>query len=84
MEHKIQGRRKYMEQPYQEPPYQEEDYYVEAEPKKGMSGWLIALIVVLVLIVLCCICVCLGTLVVGPAFGTTFSTIIEEMVTPFP
>jgi hypothetical protein len=73
-----------MEQPYQESPYEQEDDYVETEPKKGMSGWLIALIVVVVLIVLLCICVCLGLLLVGPAVGTTFSTIIEEMVTPIP
>ena len=72
------------EQPYQEPPYEAEDYYVAEEPKKGMSGWLIALIVVLVLIVLCCICVCLGMLLTGPTIGSTFSTIIEEMVTPIP
>lgn len=73
-----------MEQPYQEPPYEQEDYYVEAEPKKGMSGWLIALIVVLVLVVICCVCVCLGSLLAGPAIGSSFSTIIEELPTPLP
>ena len=70
---------------YQEEPYQDE-YYYEPEPRRGMSGWLIALIVVLVLIVVCCICVCLAFWLMGPAVGNTFSTIIETMeaLTPVP
>jgi hypothetical protein len=51
-----------------------------------MSGWLIALIVVLVLILVCCLCLCLGALLLGPAMGETFSTIVEtlEVMTPVP
>ncbi|MFN2292130.1 MAG: hypothetical protein ACK2UC_13140 [Anaerolineae bacterium] len=64
-------------------PY-EGDY--EAEPRKGMSGWLIALIIVLVLIVLCCICAFALVLLSGPAVGNVFSTVIEtiEAMTPMP
>lgn len=72
-----------MQDTYQDPAYGDEYYYEEA-PKKGMSGWLIALIVVLVLIVVCCICACLAMLLLGPTVGNTFSTIIEELVTPMP
>ena len=58
----------------------------EVEPKRGMSGWLIALIIVLVLIVLCCICAFALVLLTGPAVGDVFSTIIEtiEVMTPMP
>jgi hypothetical protein len=61
------------------------DYY-EPEPKKRMSGWLIALIAVLALIVVCCICTFLAFLLAGPAVGNVFSTVIEtvEAVTPVP
>ena len=61
------------------------DYY-EPQPKKRMSGWLIALIAVLALIVLCIICVCLALLLAGPAIGNVFSTVIEtvEAMTPVP
>jgi hypothetical protein len=61
------------------------DYY-EPQPKKGMSGWLIALIAVLAIIVVCCICACLALLLVGPAVGNVFSTVIEtvEAITPVP
>ncbi|MFN2164709.1 MAG: hypothetical protein ACK2U9_00430, partial [Anaerolineae bacterium] len=57
-----------------------------AEPRKGMSGWLIALIIVLVLIVLCCICAFALVLLSGPAVGNVFSTVIEtiEAMTPMP
>jgi hypothetical protein len=74
-----------MAEPYQGEPYQD-DYYYEPEPKRGMSGWLIALIVVLVIIVVCCICVCLAMLLMGPAMGEVFSTMIEtiEAATPIP
>jgi flagellar basal body-associated protein FliL len=71
-----------MEDAYQKDAYQDE-YYDEPEPKKGMSGWLIALIVVLVLVVVCCICACAAFLLAGPAIGNVFSTVIEAM-TPMP
>jgi hypothetical protein len=63
-----------------------DEYYYEPEPKRGMSGWLIALIVILVLIVLCCLCLCLALLFAGPAIGNVFSTVIEtiEVMTPVP
>lgn len=73
-----------MAESYQEEAYGDE-YYSEPEPKKKMSGWLIALIVVLVLIVVCCLCVCVAFLLASPAIGNTFSTVIEEMgLTPMP
>ncbi|MGD8625539.1 MAG: hypothetical protein PVF47_06220 [Anaerolineae bacterium] len=64
----------------------EDEYYYEPEPKRGMSGWLIALLVILALIVICCICACLALVFAGPAIGNTFSTIIEtmEVMTPVP
>jgi hypothetical protein len=63
-----------------------DEYYYEPEPKRGMSGWLIALIVVVALIVICCICVFVALLLAGPAIGNTFSTMIEtmEVMTPVP
>jgi hypothetical protein len=67
-----------MEDTYQDETYQE-DYYHEPEPKKKMSGWLIALIVVLVLIVVCCLCTCLALWLAGPAVGNVFSEVIETM-----
>lgn len=71
---------------FEEAPY-EQDY--EAEPKKRMSGWLIALIVVVVLIFLCCICAFALVLLVWPVMGSAgnvFSTVIEtiEAMTPMP
>jgi len=62
-----------------------EDTY-ETPPKRGMSGWLIALIIVLGLGAVCIVCVCLALWLVGPAVGNTFSTIIEtiEAATPLP
>jgi hypothetical protein len=71
-----------MGEPYEGAVYQDE--YYEPERKKGMSGWVIALIVVLALIVICCLCACVGMLLAGPAIGNTFSTIIEEIGTPLP
>jgi hypothetical protein len=64
----------------------QDDRYDAPEPKKGPSGWLIAFIVLLVLIVGCCICLLLAMLLVGPAVGNTFSTIIGtvEATTPMP
>jgi hypothetical protein len=58
----------------------------ETPPKRGMSGWLIALIIVLALAAVCLVCVCLALWLVGPAVGNTFSTIIEtiEATTPMP
>ncbi len=64
--------------------YQDELYQAEPEPKRGLSGWAIAGIVVLVLIVVCCICILAVFLLMGPAVGNTFSTIIEEMMTMTP
>lgn len=63
----------------------QDDYY-EPEPKRGMSGWMIALIVVLVLIVVCCLCACAAFLLAGPTIGNVFSTVIEtiEVMTPMP
>jgi UPF0716 family protein affecting phage T7 exclusion len=51
-----------------------------------MSGWLIALIVVAALVVICCICSVLGFLLLSPAVGSVFSTIIEtvEATPPLP
>jgi flagellar basal body-associated protein FliL len=64
----------------------EDETYDQPEPKRGMSGWLIALLVVVVLLILCCICVFAALLLLGPALGTTFSTVIEtvEAFTPVP
>jgi hypothetical protein len=59
-------------------------YYPAPEPKRGMSGWLIALIVVLVLVVVCCLCLCVALLLLGPTVGNTFSTIIEQIMTATP
>ncbi len=69
-----------MEDAYQEVPYS------EPEPKKGMSGWLIALIIIAALVVICCICLILSLLLLGPAVGNVFSTIVEtvEAATPMP
>ena len=66
--------------------YEEPYYYQQAPARRGMSPWLIALIVILVLIVVCCVCLCLAILLVGPAMGNTFSTIIQtiEVMTPVP
>ena len=71
-----------MGEPYQDEVYDDE-YYYEPAPRRGMSGWLIALIVVLVIIVLCCVCACAAILLAGPSIGNTFSTIIESL-TPMP
>jgi len=72
-----------MQDAYQDNTYQNE-YYPAPEPKKGMSGWLIALIVVLVLIAVCCLCLCLVVVLAGPSVGNTFSTIIEQIMTGTP
>lgn len=61
----------------------QETPYAEPEPKKKMSGWLIALIIVAALVVICCICSILAFLLLAPATGNIFSTIIETLeVTP--
>jgi hypothetical protein len=69
-----------MEDSYQEVPYS------EPEPKKGMSGWLIALIIIAALFAICCLCLLLSFLLLGPAVGNVFSTIVEtvEATTPMP
>jgi hypothetical protein len=72
-----------MQDTYQRDPYPNE-YYPAPEAKRGMSGWLIALIVVLVLVVICCCCLCVVLLLLGPTVGNTFSTIIEELITATP
>jgi hypothetical protein len=58
----------------------------EPEPKKRMSGWLIALIVVAALVVICCVCIFASLLLLGPEMGDVFSTVIETMeaMTPVP
>ena len=68
-----------MEDAYQDP-------YFEPEPKKGMSGWLIALIIIAALLVICCLCLCLSLLLGAPAIGNVFSTVVEtvEALTPMP
>jgi hypothetical protein len=74
-----------MQDPYQTEPYVQ-DEYPEPQPKRRMSGWLIALIVILVLIVACCCLIFFGYLLLAPSVGNTFSTIIEtlEAFTPVP
>lgn len=74
-----------MEDTFQDDTYQDDVYY-EPEPRKGISGWLIALIVFIVLAVICCICLFLATVFLPPAVGNTFSTIVEtlEAATPIP
>ncbi len=67
-----------MQEPYPE------SYYPAPQPKKGISGWLIALIIILALIAICFVCVCVVVLLAGPAIGNTFSTIIEEILTATP
>jgi hypothetical protein len=72
------------QEPYEEP--YEDDYYYEPEPRRGMSGWLIALIVLLVLLVLCCICLCVATALLLPTIETMGTTIMEtvEAAPPVP
>ena len=67
-----------MEDANQEVPY--------SEPKRGMSGWLIALIIVAALLVVCCLCLLLSFLLLGPEIGNVLSTVVEtwEAVTPLP
>jgi hypothetical protein len=67
---------------YEDELYEDECDY-EPEPRRGMSGWLIVLIVALVIVMVCCVCACLIVLLSGPAIGNTFSTIIESL-TPVP
>ena len=73
-----------MEEPY-DVDVVDQEYYAPA-PRRGMSGWLIALIVVAALVVLCCLCACVAWALLGPATGNVFSTIIEtvEAMTPVP
>lgn len=55
-------------------------------PQRGMSGWLIALLIVLGLASVCIVCLCLALWLAGPAVGNAFSTIVEtvEASTPIP
>lgn len=73
-----------MQEPYNVETVNQE-YYAPA-PKRGMSGWLIALIVVAVLIVLCCLCACVASLVLTPVVQDTFPAVMEtlEALTPMP
>ena len=73
-----------MAEAYPEDIYPQDQY--QPAPKKGMAGWLIALIVLVVFMCLCCICVLAALVLLGPAVGNTFSTIIEtvEASTPMP
>ncbi len=70
-----------------------DEHYQEVsqpEPKRGLTGWQIALIIVAALIVICCVCFLVSLLlfpvVLGPEIGNVFSTIIETMeaMTPMP
>ena len=78
-----------MTENYPQEQYPQDQYqpaYAAPPAKKGLSGWVIALIVVAVLLVLCCLCVC-GTLTLaGPEVGNVFSSILEtiEVMTPVP
>lgn len=73
-----------MEDAYREEPYP------QPEPKRGLSGWLIALIVVAAIIVICCLCLLVvlvfAPILLGPSVGNVFSTVIETMeaMTPMP
>ena len=64
--------------------------YSEPEPKTGLTGWQIALIVVAAFIVVCCLCLMavlvLTPVLLGPEFGNVFSSVIEtlEATTPMP
>ena len=71
-----------MADPCEEEFYGDEGYYQPA-PRRGMSGWLIALIVALVVILFFCVCACAALVLAGPVIGNTFSTIIETL-TPMP
>jgi hypothetical protein len=64
----------------------QDQYYHEAEPKRGTSGWLIAVIVILVLICICCVLIAGVLILAGPAVGNVFSNMIEtiEAATPVP
>jgi flagellar basal body-associated protein FliL len=64
----------------------QETPYADPEPKKRMSGWLIALIVVAALLVICCFCILMSVLLLSPVTGNVFSTLVEtvEAITPVP
>ena len=69
-----------MEDGYYEVPYS------EPEPKQGISGWVIALIIIAALVVICCVCTLSSFLLLGPELGKALSTIVETMeaATPMP
>jgi len=74
-----------MQEPYNVETVNQE-YYTAPAPRRGMSGWLIALIVVVVLLVLCCLCACVALLLITPAVENNFPAIIGtlEALTPMP
>jgi hypothetical protein len=55
-------------------------------PRRHVSGWLIALIVLLALSFACCLCLFLAGWLLGPAVGDVFTAILEtaEAATPYP
>jgi hypothetical protein len=73
-----------MEEPYDVDSV-DQGYYAPA-PRRGISGWLIALIVVGVLVVVCCLCACVVVLLITPAMSENLPAILEtlEIVTPGP
>ena len=56
---------------------------VEAPQKKSMNPWVIVLII-FVIVFCCCIAITILLALLGPAVGSVFSNIIEELVTPVP
>jgi len=73
-----------MEEPY-DVDIVDQEYYPPAQ-RRGLSGWIIALIVVVAIVILCCLCACVAWALLGPATGNVFSSIIEtvEAMTPVP
>jgi hypothetical protein len=55
----------------------------DRSPKKGVNPWVIVAIIVVILIC-CCLAVFVILALLGPAVGTVFSNIIEELGTPVP
>ncbi|MDD3825906.1 MAG: hypothetical protein PHY79_08025 [Anaerolineae bacterium] len=73
-----------MEEPY-DVDIVDQEYYPPA-PRRGLSGWIIALIVIVAIVILCCLCACVAWALLAPATGNVFSSIIEtiESMTPVP
>jgi len=55
----------------------------DESPKKKMNPWVIVAIIGVIL-VCCCLAVFVTLALLGPAVGTVFSNIIEELGTPIP